>query len=158
MSILFNGSVLPLNLLIQLKKGKSGFWKHIETTLSYVFLCIYLFRKNKRFLHTAWVGTPRSFHFFKQKIWSLLNILQFQIRGEGGLNKRDCLTDNLNINKQWGFQVRRGGEGLKNVLAQKWQPVIIKCPKQLLIVEKHQHNFSCSLHLYIKQNRTFLTF
>ena len=28
--------------------------------------------------------------------------------------------------------------------------------KQLLMVEKHQYNFSCSLHLYIKQNRTFL--
>ena len=26
----------------------------------------------------------------------------------------------------------------------------VGCPKQLLIVEKHQHNFSCSLHLYIK--------
>ena len=26
----------------------------------------------------------------------------------------------------------------------------------LNIVEKHQYNFSCSLHLYIKQNRTFL--
>ena len=26
----------------------------------------------------------------------------------------------------------------------------------LYIVEKHQYNFSCSLHLYIKQNRTFL--
>ena len=26
----------------------------------------------------------------------------------------------------------------------------VGCPKQLLIVEKHQHNFSCSLHLCIK--------
>ena len=30
------------------------------------------------------------------------------------------------------------------------------CPIQLLIVEKHQYIFSCSRHLYIKQNRTFL--
>ena len=38
------------------------------------------------------------------------------------------------------------------------RPVIINygCPKQLLIVEKHQYNFSCSLHLYKKQNKTFL--
>ena len=49
-------------------------------------------------------------------------------------------------------------ESLKNVIDQKWQPVITNymCPKQLLIVEKHQYNFSCSLHLYIKQNKTFL--
>ena len=47
---------------------------------------------------------------------------------------------------------------LKNVLVQKWQPVITnyECPKQLLIVEKHQYTFSWGLHLYIKQNRTFL--
>ena len=47
---------------------------------------------------------------------------------------------------------------MKNVLGQKWQPVITNygCLKQLLIVEKHQYNFSYSLHLYIKQNRTFL--
>ena len=31
-----------------------------------------------------------------------------------------------------------------------------KVATQLLIVEKHQYNFSCSLHLYIKQNETFL--
>ena len=51
---------------------------------------------------------------------------------------------------------KRGG--LKNVLGQTWQSVITNygCPKQLLMVEKHQYNFSCSLHLYIKQNRTFL--
>ena len=51
-----------------------------------------------------------------------------------------------------------GGGGLKNVLGQKWLPVITNygCPKQLLKVEKHQYNFSCSLHLSIKQNRTFL--
>ena len=61
------------------------------------------------------------------------------------------------------FQIISGGEGggsLENVLVQKCQtePVITNygCPKQLLIVEKHQYNFSCSLHLYIKQNRTFL--
>ena len=50
------------------------------------------------------------------------------------------------------------GGSLKNVIVQKWQPVITHYgfPKQLLIVEKHQYNFSCSLHLYIKQNRTFL--
>ena len=37
---------------------------------------------------------------------------------------------------------------LKNVLGQKWQPVITNygCLKQLLIVEKHQYDFSCSLH------------
>ena len=48
--------------------------------------------------------------------------------------------------------------GLKNCIGQKWQPDITNygCPKQLLIVEKHQYNFSCSLHLYIKQNRMFL--
>ena len=47
---------------------------------------------------------------------------------------------------------------MKNVLGQNWQPVITNygCPKQLLIVEKHQYNFSCSFHLYVKQNRTFL--
>ena len=47
---------------------------------------------------------------------------------------------------------------MKNVIGQKWQPVITNygCSKQLHIVEKHQYNFSCSLHLYIKQNRTFL--
>ena len=41
---------------------------------------------------------------------------------------------------------------------QKWQSVNANygCPKQLLIVEKHKYNFSCSLNLYIKQNRTFL--
>ena len=66
------------------------------------------------------------------------------------------LTDNLNINER-RVQIKGGG-GLKNVLGEKWQPVITNygCPKQLLIVEKHQHNFSCSLHLYTKQNRTFL--
>ena len=49
-------------------------------------------------------------------------------------------TDNLNINKQ-GVQIKGGA--LKNVLGQKWQPVIISygCSKQLLIVEKHQYNF-----------------
>ena len=38
-------------------------------------------------------------------------------------------TDNLNINKR-GVQIKRGG--LKNVLGQKWQPVITNygCPKQ----------------------------
>ena len=30
------------------------------------------------------------------------------------------------------------------------------CPKQLLIVEKYRYNFSCGLHLYMKQNGTFL--
>ena len=51
-----------------------------------------------------------------------------------------------------------GGGRLKNVLGQKWLPVITNygCHKQLLKVEKHQYNFSCSLHLSIKQNRTFL--
>ena len=53
-------------------------------------------------------------------------------------------------------QIKRGD--LKNVIGQKWQPVVTNygCPKQLLIVQKHQYNFSCSLHLYIKQNNTFL--
>ena len=75
-------------------------------------------------------------------------------RGEGGVSTKGALTDNLNINKR-GVQTKGGG--LKNVLGQKWQPVIANhgCPK-LLIVEKHQYNFSFSLHLYIKQNRTFL--
>ena len=56
-------------------------------------------------------------------------------------------------------QVPNKREGdLKNSIGQKWQPDITNygCPKQLLIVEKHQYNFSCSLHLYIKQNRMFL--
>ena len=63
---------------------------------------------------------------------------------------------NLNINKREGVQIKGGR--LKNVVGQKWKPVITNngCSKQLLIVEKHQYNFSCSLHLYIKQNRTFL--
>ena len=88
--------------------------------------------------------------------------LQFLIIGEGGLNKREGRgpTDNLNINKRGGIQIKKrgGGEGLKNVLGQKWQPVIpnYECPKRLLVVEKHQYNFSCSLHLYIKQNGTSL--
>ena len=57
-----------------------------------------------------------------------------------------------------GPNKRGGGRGLKNVVGQKWQPVITNylCPIQLLIVEKHQYIFSCSRHLYIKQNRTFL--
>ena len=61
------------------------------------------------------------------------------------------------------FQIISGGEGggsLENVLVQKCQtePIITNygCPKQLLIVEKHQDNSPCSLHLYIKQNRTLL--
>ena len=87
--------------------------------------------------------------------------LQFQIIGDGGegggLNKRRGPTDKLNINKLGGDPNKRGRD-LNNVLGQKWQPVItnFRCRKQLLIVEKHQHNFSCSLHVYIKQNRTFL--
>ena len=38
-------------------------------------------------------------------------------------------TDNLNINK-WGVQIKK--RGLKNVLGQKWQPVITNygLPKQ----------------------------
>ena len=65
------------------------------------------------------------------------------------------LTGNLNTNKR-GVQIK--GQGLKNVLVQNWQPVITnyECPKQVLIVEKHQYDFACSLHLYIKQNRMFL--
>ena len=53
--------------------------------------------------------------------------LQFQII-EGGLNKKGGggggPTDNLNINKLGGGQIK-GGEGvvLKIVLYQKWQPV-----------------------------------
>ena len=76
----------------------------------------------------------------------------------GSLNKRGGPPDNLNINKQGVSNKRRGGGGLKNFLGQKWQPVITNygCPKQLLIVEKHQYNFLCILHLYIKQNRAFL--
>ena len=69
--------------------------------------------------------------------------------GGGGLNKRGGgPTDDLNINKR-GSPNKRGG-GLKNALGQKWQPVMTNygCPKQLLIVEKRQYNFSCSLHLY----------
>ena len=77
--------------------------------------------------------------------------------GGGGVRSRSRPTENLNINKQ-GVQIKGGG--LKNALDQNWQPVITNygCPKQLLIVEKHQYNFSCSLHLYIKQNRKFLKF
>ena len=48
----------------------------------------------------------------------------------GGLNKRGGPTDNLNINTRGGGQIK-GGD-LKNVLGQKWQPVITNygCPKQ----------------------------
>ena len=57
-----------------------------------------------------------------------------------GVSKRGVPRDNLNTS-------------LKNVLGQKWQPIITNYggPKQLLILEKHKYNFSCSLHLYIKQ-------
>ena len=89
------------------------------------------------------------------------------------------LTDNLNIIKR-GFQIKGGGGGGWKMFSAKNLPVLellnhfIKsstiaykrvaykkhlvygCPKQLVIVKKHQYNFSCSLHLYIKQNRTFL--
>ena len=43
-------------------------------------------------------------------------------------------------------------------LSQKWKSVNANygCPKQQLIVEKHKYNSSCSVNLYIKQNRTFL--
>ena len=46
------------------------------------------------------------------------------MRGEGGgcLNKRWSPTDNLNINKRRSPNKR---EGLKVVLRQKWQPVLI---------------------------------
>ena len=62
------------------------------------------------------------------------------------------------------FQTIGGREGrggsLENVLVQKCQTELVitnyGCPKQLLIVEKHQDNFPCSLHLFIKQNRTLL--
>ena len=83
------------------------------------------------------------------------NTLQFQIIGREVLIKGGDPTDNLNINKR-GVQIKRGG--LRIVIRQKWQPVITNygCPKRLLIVEKHKYNFSCSLHLYIKQNRTLL--
>ena len=57
------------------------------------------------------------------------------------------LTDNLNIIKR-GFQIKGGGGSEKCSRS--------KVATQLLIVEKHQYNFSCSLHLYIKQNETFL--
>ena len=62
-------------------------------------------------------------------------------------NRGEGPADNLTIKKS-------GEGGLKNVLGQKWQPVITNywCSKQLLIVEKHQYNFSCSIHLNIKQN------
>ena len=79
-------------------------------------------------------------------ITHLVYSIQFQIIGTG-------VAGRFQIKWWW----ERGG--LKNVLGQKWQPVITNhgCPKQLLKVEKHQYNFSCSLHLSIKQNRTFLT-
>ena len=83
--------------------------------------------------------------------------LQFQIIGGVLIKKGGSeATDNLNINKP-GVQIK-AGRGCENVVGQKWQPVITNygCPKQLLTVEKHQYNFSCSLHLYIKQNGTFL--
>ena len=75
--------------------------------------------------------------------------------GGGGLNKRGGPTDILNINK-WGVHIKGGDGSLKNVLGQKLQSFITnECPIHLLIVEKDQYNFSCSRHLYIKQNRTF---
>ena len=100
-----------------------------------------------------------------------INTLQFQIIGGGSIKSWGeegvrrgggggeegvrGPTDNLNINKRDGPN-KRGS--LKNVFRQKWQHVISNygCPRQLLIVEKHQYNFSWSLRLYIKQNRTFL--
>ena len=67
--------------------------------------------------------------------------LQFQIIGGGG-----------------GGGYKKGEGGLKNILGQKRQPVvtIYGCSKLLLIIEKHQYNFLCGLHLYIKENRAFL--
>ena len=58
------------------------------------------------------------------------------------------------VNKR-GIQIKSGGQ---NVLGQKRQSVITNygCPKQPVTVKKHQYNSSSSLHLYIKQNRTFL--
>ena len=62
------------------------------------------------------------------------------------VNKRGGPTNNLNINKRGGggrWAANKMEGGLKSALGQKWQPVITTygCPKQLLIIEKHQHNF-----------------
>ena len=73
--------------------------------------------------------------------------LQFQIIGGGG-----CPTENLNINKRGGVQIK--GRGSKKCSRSKvaTRPVInYGCPQQLLIVEKELYNFSWSVHLYIKQ-------
>ena len=55
----------------------------------------------------------------------------------GDLNKRGGLTDNLNINKRTGGGGRGGG--LKNILGQKWQPVITNytCPKQNFVSSRY---------------------
>ena len=49
--------------------------------------------------------------------------------GGGALNKRECPTDNLNINKREGPNKKGEGVGLglKIVLGQKWKPVRTNC-------------------------------
>ena len=63
---------------------------------------------------------------------SVKGTLQFQIIG--GVLIKGGPTENLNINKRGGPN-KKGGS-LKNVLGQKWQPVITNygCPKQNIFV------------------------
>ena len=58
---------------------------------------------------------------------------------------------NLNISK-WGFQIK-GGEGLKNILGQTWQPVITNygCLKQNFFAPSRFYNWYWSYY-YIEQN------
>ena len=59
-----------------------------------------------------------------------------------------------------GREEGEGGGGSEKCSLSKVaaRPVITNygCPKKLLIVEKHRYNFSCSLHLYKKQNQAFI--
>ena len=59
-------------------------------------------------------------------------VLYSAVLNNRGFVIKGGLTDNLNTNK-WGEggQIKGGGRCLKNVLSQKWQPVITNygCPK-----------------------------
>ena len=74
----------------------------------------------------------------------------------GDLNKKGSPTNNLNINKRRGPNKARGGCSRSKVATCYLiiSPITnYGCPTELLIVGKHQYNFSCSLHLYMKYIR-----
>ena len=78
----------------------------------------------------------------------------------GGLNKKGSPTNNLNINKRRGPNKARGGRSGKCSRSKVATCYLIispitnyGCPTELLIVGKHQYNFSCSLHLCMKYIR-----